>query len=281
MHLGRKPVATVAIHCQVLPAKAMLSQPVFFSKTRDSRGQYRSHKAMPLWACDSHFGGILKMICSKEARNSLRVSCTSRGVWMDMGISSLNQQIKQHGIGVGVWGGGGGGKTLKNKKSDKVHGFSECTTPWGSCRPVSWKRHRMAPSAFIMPAATASPLSIPGATGTPSPRTEPWTFQDTAARMSEAGPLHGCAAGSGPPDGSGSSDGGGPPAPGAGGWFEDPCARPDTGPRRPLAEGVAGGRVPLDTAADRAAPLPDALALALPVEDTCRRPASPTRRCRL
>ena len=82
----------------------------------------------------------------------------------------------------------------------------------------------MAPSAFMMPAATASASSIPGATGTPSPRIEPWTFQDTAARVSEAGPLHGCTCGSGPPAGSGSLDGegppagsGGPPAPGAGG----------------------------------------------------------------
>ena len=88
----------------------------------------------------------------------------------------------------------------------------------------------MAPSAFMMPAATASPSSIPGATGTPSPRIEPWTFQDTAARVSEAGPLHGCTCGSGPPAGSGSPDGegppagsGGPPAPGAGGRLGGPC----------------------------------------------------------
>ena len=57
----------------------------------------------------------------------------------------------------------------------------------------------MAPSAFMTPAATTSPSSIPGATGTPSPRIEPWTFQDTAARVSEAGPLHGCTCGPGPP----------------------------------------------------------------------------------
>ena len=57
----------------------------------------------------------------------------------------------------------------------------------------------MAPSAFGMPAATASLSSIPGATGTPSPRIEPWTFEDTAPRVSEAAPLHGCAVGSGPP----------------------------------------------------------------------------------
>ena len=63
----------------------------------------------------------------------------------------------------------------------------------------------MAPSAFIMPAATASPSSIPGATGTPSPRIEPWTSQDTAARVSQAGLLHGYAVGSRPLAGSGSS----------------------------------------------------------------------------
>ena len=83
----------------------------------------------------------------------------------------------------------------------------------------------MAPSAFIMPAATASPSSIPGATGTPSPRIEPWTFQDTTARVSEAGALHGYAIGSGPPAGSGSLDGGGQPAPGAGGWQDGPYPR--------------------------------------------------------
>ena len=71
----------------------------------------------------------------------------------------------------------------------------------------------MAPSACKMPGATASPSSIPGATGTPSPRVKPWTFKDTAARVLEVGPLHGCAAGSGSPAGSGSLDGGGPPHP--------------------------------------------------------------------
>ena len=133
----------------------------------------------------------------------------------------------------------------------------------------------MAPSAFIMPAATASPWSIPRATGTPSPRIEPLTFQDTAARVSEAAPLHGCAAGSGSPDGSGSLDGGRPPAPGAGGWLDDPCARPDNCPRRPPAEGVAAGRDQPDIAANLAAPLPDALAPALPVEDTVADPPAP------
>ena len=93
----------------------------------------------------------------------------------------------------------------------------------------------MAPSAFMMPAATASPSSIPGATGTPSPRIEPWTFQDTTARVSEAGPLHGCACGPGPLAGSGSLDGGGPPAPSAGGWRGGPC------PRGPLPEAAVAG----------------------------------------
>ena len=75
-----------------------------------------------------------------------------------------------------------------------------------------------------MPAAAASPSSIPGATGTPSPRIEPWTFQDTAARVSEAGPLQGCAVGPGPPPDPDHWTQG-PPAPGARGWRDGPCLR--------------------------------------------------------
>ena len=100
----------------------------------------------------------------------------------------------------------------------------------------------MAPSTFMKPAATASPSSIPGATVTPSRRIEPWTFQDTAARVSEAGLLHGCTCGPGPPAGSGSLDEGGPPAgpggppaAGAGGWRGGPC------PRGPPPEAAVAG----------------------------------------
>ena len=138
-----------------------------------------------------------------------------------------------------------------------------------------WKRLRMAPSAFITPAATASPSSIPGATGTPSPRIEPCTFQETGARVLEAESLHGCAAGSGSPAGSRSPEGGGPPAPGSGGRWEDPFARPDADRRRPPVGGVVPGRVPRDLAVDRAVPLPDAPAPVLPVEDTATDPPSP------
>ena len=132
----------------------------------------------------------------------------------------------------------------------------------------------MAPSAFIMPAATASPSSIPGATGTPSPRIEPWTFQDTAARVSEAGPLYGCAVGSGPPAGSGSLDGGAPPAPGAGGWRDGPC------PRGSPLEVAAAGLDPADAAAAPAAPPLNVPAPTLPVEVVAPRcAADPTAPC--
>ena len=135
----------------------------------------------------------------------------------------------------------------------------------------------MAPSAFMMPAATASPSSIPGATGTPSPRIAPWTFQDTAARVSEAGPLHGCTCGSGPPARSGSPDGGGPPAgsggppaPGAGGRRGGPR------PRGPPPEAVVACEDPADAAGSPSACLPDVLAAVLPVEVTApRRAADP------
>ena len=118
----------------------------------------------------------------------------------------------------------------------------------------------MAPSAFIMPAATASPSSIPGATGTPSPRIEPWTFQDTVARVSEAGHLHGCACGPGPLAETGSLDGGGPPAPGAGGWRDCTC------PHGSPLEVAAAGLDPADAAGPPAASPLDVLAFALPVE---------------
>ena len=127
----------------------------------------------------------------------------------------------------------------------------------------------MAPSAFIMPAATASPLSIPGATGTQSPRIEPWTLQDTAARVSEAGPLHSCAVGSGPPAGSGSLDGGGPPAPGAGGSQDGPC------PRGSPLEVAAVGLDPTDVAVNPAAPPLDVLVPVLPVEAAAADPSAP------
>ena len=127
----------------------------------------------------------------------------------------------------------------------------------------------MAPSAFIMPAATASLSSIPGATGTPSPRIEPWTLQDTAARVSEAGPLHGCTVGSGPLVGSGSLDGGGQPAPAAGGWRDGPC------PRGSPPDVAAVGLDLTDVAVDPAAPPLDALVPVLPVEDVAAYPSSP------
>ena len=64
------------------------------------------------------------------------------------------------------------------------HGFSMCAMPWGSWRPVSGNRPRMAPWALKTPIATALLSSMPGAVGTPSPRMEPWRFQDTAVMTS-------------------------------------------------------------------------------------------------
>ena len=67
----------------------------------------------------------------------------------------------------------------------------------GVLQACAWRRPRRGPSAFKLPAATASLWNIPGATGTPPPRIGPWTFQDTAARVSEAGSSHGCTRGLG------------------------------------------------------------------------------------
>ena len=105
----------------------------------------------------------------------------------------------------------------------------------------------MAPSAFKTPAATASLSSMPGAVGTPSPLIEPWTFQDTAIRASEAGCLHGSAAKAGSSTGPGSMAGGGLPAPGLGGGHDDPSARPDADLCRPPLEEVAAWRAARDT----------------------------------
>ena len=127
----------------------------------------------------------------------------------------------------------------------------------------------------MMPAATASPSSIPGATGTPSPRIEPWTFQDTAARVSEAGPLHGCTCGSGSPAGSASLDEGGPPAgpggppaPRAGGW------RGGSSPRGPPPEAAVAGWDPEGAVGTPSACPPDVLAAVAPAEVTAPRCAA-------
>ena len=133
----------------------------------------------------------------------------------------------------------------------------------------------MAPSPFIMPTATASLSSIPGATGTPAPGIEPSTFRDTVARVSEAGSLHGCAAGPGPPAGSRSPDRGVPPALGACGRCEDTFARLDSDPRRPAVEGAVAVCIPRVTTVDRAVPPLAAIAPALPVADSAANPRAP------
>ena len=86
-------------------------------------------------------------------------------------------------------------------------------------------------------------------------------FQDSAAQVSETGPLHGCAVGSGPPAGSESLDRGGPTTAVSGGWRDSPC---------PLGSALDVAAVCLDptgVAVVPAAPPLDALVPVFPVED--------------